>query len=265
MERQISASTQNLAFNSLLFFFRHVLKKDFSNFHNIPRAKRSKYTPTVLSRKEIDAIIAHLDPPFDLVVKLLYGCGLRLSEGLNLRVQDFDFGDGKVTVYGKGRKFRITVLPRTIIPKLEAHLEKVKKLHQQDLKNNYDGAFMPGQSEKKYKNSATEFGWQFFFPAIQLTKIPGTKQYRRYHLHSSHVQKAVKEAAKKAQIPRRATPHTFRHSFATHLLKAGYDIRTIQELLGHSDIRTTMIYTQVLESPHPAEIKSPYDIDRDDL
>ena len=265
VEKQVSASTQNQAFNSLLFFFRHVLKRDFGNFNNVPRAKRTKYTPTVLSRKEIDAIIAHLDHPYDLVVKLLYGCGLRLDEGINLRVQDFDFDNGQVTVYGKGRKFRKVVLPRKVIPELEEHLEQVKKLHQQDLNNKYDGAFMPGQIEKKYKNSATEFGWQFFFPAIQLTRIPGTRKYRRYHLHSSHVQKAVKEAARKAQIPRRATPHTFRHSFATHLLKAGYDIRTIQELLGHSDIRTTMIYTQVLECPHPTEMKSPYDIDRDDL
>lgn len=260
-EQQVAASTQNQAFNSLLFLFRHVLKKDFGNFSNIPRAKRTKYTPTVLSRKEIDTIIDHLKYPFDLVVKLLYGCGLRLNEVINLRVQDFDFNDGKLTVYGKGRKFRKVVLPRKIIPELQAHLEKVKNLHTRDLKNNYEGVFMPGQIEKKFKNSATEFGWQFFFPAIQLTRLPKTNKFRRYHLHASLVQKAVKKAVREAQIPRRATPHTFRHSFATHLLKSGYDIRTIQELLGHSDVRTTMIYTQVLECPHPKALQSPYDID----
>ncbi|MDW7680190.1 MAG: integron integrase [bacterium] len=265
VEKQVSASTQNLAFNALLFFYRYVLKKEFGNFQNVPRAKRTKYTPTVLSRKEIDTIIDNLDSPYDLVIKLLYGCGLRLTEGVNLRVQDFDFDDGKLTVYGKGRKFRKVVLPKKIIPALKEQLEHVKQMHQQDLKNKYDGAFIPGQLEKKYKNIATEFGWQFFFPAIQLTRIPGTKKYRRYHLHESHVQKAVKAAARKAQIPRRATPHTFRHSYATHLLKSGYDIRTVQELLGHSDVRTTMIYTQMLEYPKPKEMRSPYDIDDEDL
>ena len=265
VEKKVSASTQNQAFNSLLFFFRYVIKKDFGNFSNVPRAKRTKYTPTVLSRKEIDAIIANLEYPYDLVVKLLYGCGLRLTEGVNLRVQDFDFDDGKLTVYGKGRKFRKVLLPKKIIPELKEHLERVKKLHKNDLNKNYDGVFMPGQIEKKYRNSAREFSWQFFFPAIQLTRLPGTKKYRRYHLHDSHVQKAVKAAVKKAQIPRRATPHTFRHSFATHLLKSGYDIRTVQELLGHSDVRTTMIYTQMLKCPHPVDVKSPYDIDDADL
>ncbi|MEA1884724.1 MAG: integron integrase [Thermotogota bacterium] len=265
VEKQVSASTQNQAFNSLLFFYRHVLKKDFGNFSNIPRAKRTKYTPTVLSRKEIDSIIDNLEYPYDLIVKLLYGCGLRLTEGVNLRVQDFDFDDSKLTIYGKGRKFRKVLLPRKIIPELKEHLERVKQLHKKELKNKYDGVFMPGQIELKYKNSAKEFRWQFFFPAIQLTRIPGTKKYRRYHLHESHVQKAVKAAVAKAQIPRRATPHTFRHSFATHLLKSGYDIRTVQEMLGHSDVRTTMIYTQMLECPQPKEMKSPYDIDNADL
>ena len=265
VEKQVSASTQNQAFNSLLFFYRHVLKKDFSNFSNVPRAKRTKYTPTVLSRKEIDSIIDNLEYPYDLIVKLLYGCGLRLTECVNLRVQDLDFSDGKLTIYGKGRKFRKGLLPRKIIPELKEHLERVKHLHKKDIKNKYDGVFMPGQIELKYKNSAKEFSWQFFFPAIQLTRIPGTNKYRRYHLHESHIQKAVKAAASKAQIPRRATPHTFRHSFATHLLKSGYDIRTVQELLGHSDVRTTMIYTQMLECPQPKEMKSPYDIDNADL
>ncbi|MDZ7721660.1 MAG: integron integrase [candidate division KSB1 bacterium] len=260
---KVSASTQNQALNALLFFFRHVLDKEFSHFDNISHAKRTKYTPTVLSRKEIDDILVNLNYPFNLIVQLLYGCGLRLNEVINLRVHDFDFDNGTLTVFGKGRKFRKVLLPKKIIPDLQEHLRRVKKLHKQDLSNNYSGVFMPDQVELKYKNSAKELAWQFFFPAKQLTRIPDTKTCRRYHLHESHVQKAVKAAVNKAQIPRRATPHTFRHSFATHLLKAGYDIRTVQNLLGHRDVRTTMIYTQILECPHSKKIKSPLDMNPD--
>ncbi|NIR48971.1 integron integrase [candidate division KSB1 bacterium] len=261
VKKQVSASTQNQAFHALLFFYRYILRKEFGDFKNIPRAKRTKYAPSILSRKEIDDIIDNLEYPISLVVKLLYGCGLRLTEGLNLRVQDFDFDERIITVYGKGRKFRKVLLPHKIITELQEHLERVRNLHTQDLNDGYDGVFMPGQLEKKYKNSATEFAWQFFFPAKQLTRIPDTNTFRRYHLHESYVQKAVKAAAIKAQIRRKATPHTFRHSFATHLLKSGYDIRTVQELLGHNDVRTTMVYTQTLRSLRPKEIKSPYDID----
>ncbi len=265
VEKQVSASTQNQAFNSLLFFYRHVLKKEFGNFKDIPRAKRTRYSPSVLSRKEIDDIISNLEYPYDLIAKLLYGCGLRLTECLNLRIRDFDFDEGIVTIYGKGRKFRKVLFPKRVITELKVHLKRVKNLHEQDLKTGYNGAFMPDQLEKKYKNSANEFAWQFFFPSKELTRIPQTNNLRRYHLHETHVQKAVKAAATRAQIPKNATPHIFRHSFATHLLKAGYDIRTVQELLGHSDVRTTMRYTQTLRHPHPKEIKSPYDMDEDVL
>ena len=265
VEKKVAASTQNQAFNALLFFYRHVLKKEFGDFKDIPRAKRTKYAPSVLSRKEIDDIIDNLEYPYSLVIKLLYGCGLRLTEGLNLRVRDFDFDEGIVTIYGKGRKFRKGLLAKKVIPELKEHLNRVKNLHSLDLDAGYNGVFMPGQLESKYKNSEKEFAWQFFFPAKQLTLIPGTKTLRRYHLHETHVQKAVKVAASKAQIPKNATPHIFRHSFATHLLKTGYDIRTVQELLGHSDVRTTMMYTQTLRYPRPKEIKSPYDIDKSEL
>jgi len=265
VEKQVSASTQNLAFNALLFFFRHVLDKDFGDFKGIPRAKKTKYVPSVLSRKEIDTIINHLEYPYDIVVKLLYGCGLRLTECLNIRVQDINFEEGIVTVFGKGRKFRKVLLPKKILPEMRTHLERVKKLHTRDLKEDYDGVFMPDLLDKKYKNGAKELRWQFFFPARKLTRIPGAKAYRRFHLHETHVQKAVRKAVREAEIPRRATPHTFRHSYATHLLKAGYDIRTVQELLGHSDVRTTMIYTQTLRHPQPKEVLSPYDIDDSEL
>lgn len=209
VKKQVSASTQNQAFNALLFFYRHVLKKEFGDFKDIPRAKRTKYVPSVLSRKEIDHIIKNLDYPYTLVVKLLYGCGLRLTEGLNIRVKDIDFEEGIVTIFGKGRKFRKVLLPKKVIADLKKHLERVKNLHTRDLKSGYMGVFMPGQLERKYKKSAKEFAWQFFFPAKELTRIPDTQNYKRYHLHETHVQKAVRAAALKAQISRRATPHTF--------------------------------------------------------
>ncbi len=198
-----------------------------------------------------------MEYPYTLVVKLLYGCGLRLTEGLNLRIRDFDFEEGIATIYRKGRKSRKVLLPKKVIPETKEHLERVKNLHTLDLKEGFSGVFMPDLLEKKYKKSAKEFAWQFFFPAKELTRIPGTKTFRRYHLHETHVQKAVKSAAARAQISRKATPHTFRHSFATHLLKAGYDIRNVQELLGHSNVRTTMLYTQGLRHPRPKGIKVP--------
>lgn len=259
-KKHVSASTQNQAFNALLFFFRFVLKKEYGDFSGIPRAKRSRYVPTVLSRKEIDAILEHLDYPYDLVVKLLYGCGLRLHEAMNLRVRDFDFEERLITVFGKGQKFRKVILPQSLLPELQDHLERVKHLHDLDLQKGFDGVFMPDLVDLKHKNSARELGWQFFFPAKQLTPLADGATWRRYHLHETHVQRAVKAAATAAKIPRNATPHTFRHSFATHLLKAGYDIRTVQELLGHSDVRTTMIYTHALKLSRPIVVKSPYDI-----
>jgi len=214
----------------------------------------------VLSRKEIDAILEHLDYPYDLVVKLLYGCGLRLHEAMNLRVRDFDFEERMITVFGKGQKFRKVILPQSLLPELQHHLERVKHLHDLDLQKGFDGVFMPDLVDLKHKNSARELGWQFFFPAKQLTPLADGATWRRYHLHETHVQRAVKAAATAAKIPRNATPHTFRHSFATHLLKAGYDIRTVQELLGHSDVRTTMIYTHALKLSRPIVVKSPNDI-----
>jgi len=258
--KHVAASTQNQAFNALLFFFRFVLDKEYGDFSGIPRAKRTRYVPTVLSRKEIDAILARLAYPYDLVVKLLYGCGLRLHEAMNLRVRDFDFEESLLTVFGKGQKFRKVVLPSSLLPELHSHLARVEHLYDLDMERGFDGAFMPDQIDRQHKNDARELGWQFFFPAKQLTPLADSGTYRRYHLHETHIQRAVKTAAVAARIPRNATPHTFRHSFATHLLKAGYDIRTVQELLGHSDVRTTMIYTHALKLTRPVVVKSPYDI-----
>jgi len=243
VKRKVSASSQNQAFNALLFFFRHILKTEFGEIKDIPRAKRKPYIPVVLSRQEVDAIVDNLSHPYGLVVKLLYGCGLRLSECLNLRINNFNFDNLILTVHdGKGKKDRTVPLPEKIIPDLKKHLASVISLHENDLASGYAGAFMFDQMEKKFKNAAKELIWQWFFPAKILTLLPDTQEYRRYHLHDTHVQKAIKRAVKKAKILKRASAHTFRHSFASHLLQANYDIRTIQELLGHSDLKTTMMY-----------------------
>ena len=260
VDKKVSASSQNQAFNALLFFFRHVLGREFGKIDGIVRAKRKPYIPVVLSRQEIDAIIQGLTYPYTLVVQLLYGCGLRLFECLNLRTQNFNFDHQIVTVHdGKGKKDRTVPLPQVLIPDLKAHLQRVRNLHDKDLASGYDGVFLFDAIERKYKNAAREFVWQWFFPAKTLTLVPETGEYRRYHLHESHVQKAIKRAVNKAKICKRATAHTFRHSYASHLLQANYDIRTIQELLGHSDVRTTMIYTHTIKSQTKKDAKSPLD------
>ncbi len=255
----VASSTQNQAFNALLFLFRHVLNKDFGDQRDVPRAKKSKYIPVVLSRPEVDAILSHLEYPFDLVVSLLYGCGLRLFESLNLRVQNFNFEDGILTVHGKGDKDRTVPLPQKLIPRLKTQLEKVSELHNKDLAAGYAGVFLVDSLEKKYPAAAKEFIWQWFFPQKGLTPVPGTKERRRYHLHESRVQAALKKAARQAKLTKRVRSHTFRHSFATHLLQANYDIRTIQTMLGHADVRTTMIYTHCIPSKTAKEAKSPLD------
>ena len=260
VKRKVSATTQNQAFNALLFFYRHVLGKEFGKVDGVVRAKRKPYIPVVLSRDEIESVLEHLAPPCDLVVKLLYGCGLRLSECLELRVQSMNFDAGIVTVHGgKGKKDRTMPLPQTLLPELLTHLESLKVLHQRDLDRGYAGVFLFNALETKYKNAAKEFVWQWFFPAKHLTLEKKTEKYRRYHLHETHVQKAIKQAVGKAKICKRASAHTFRHSFASHLLQANYDIRTIQQLLGHSDVRTTMIYTHTIKSTTIKEAKSPLD------
>ena len=260
VKRKVASSTQNQAFNALLFFYRHVLHKEFGKVEGVLRAKRKPYIPVVLSREEIETILKHLTPPYDLVVKLLYGCGLRLFECLRLRVHCLNFAAGILTVHdGKGQKDRTVPLPETILPELRGHLESLKDLHQQDIDRGYAGVFLVNALEQKYKNAAKEFVWQWVFPAKQLTYIQKTEEYRRYHLHETHAQKAIKQAVGKARIYKRASAHTFRHSFASHLLQANYDIRTIQELLGHSDVRTTMIYTHTVKSVTIKEAKSPLD------
>jgi integron integrase len=260
VKRHVAASTQNQAFNALLFFFRHVLQKEFGKVDGVVRAKRKPYIPVVLSKEEISVIISHLPPPYDLVVKLLYGCGLRLSECLHLRVHCFNFDAGVLTVHdGKGKKDRTVPLPVTILPELKARLESLKVLHRKDMARDFSGVFLVNLLHKKYKKASKQFAWQWFFPARQLTFVEASGEYRRYYLHETLVQKAIKQAVEKAGICKRASAHTFRHSYASHLLQANYDIRTIQELLGHSDVRTTMIYTHTVKSVTKKAAESPLD------
>lgn len=257
---KVAASTQNQAFNSLLFLFRHGLKREFGELRDVPRAKKSLYIPAVLSREEIDAILKELSYPYNLVVKILFGCGLRLFEGLQLRVKDFNFDAGVLTVHGKGKKDRTVPLPETIMPELKAQIKVISELHDRDLADGYDGVILDDAVEKKYPKAPKEFAHQWFFPQKPLTFIAETGERRRYHLHESDLQDALYYAVRRAKIPKKVTSHIFRHSFATHLLQAGYDIRVIQTLLGHSSLKTTMIYTHCVPVRTVKEPKSPLDL-----
>jgi len=256
---KVAASTQNQAFNALLFLFRYALKREFGELRDVPRAKKSLYIPMVLSMQEINAILKQLYYPYNLFVNLLFGCGLRLFEGLQIRVGDFNFDDGKLLVHGKGKKDRTVPIPETITQELKAQIDRVAKLHDQDIAAGYDGVFLDDAVEKKYPNAPKEFMHQWVFPQKSLTTVEETGEQRRYHLHESQLQGALYHAVRKAKIPKKVTAHTFRHSFATHLLQAGYDIRTIQTLLGHASLKTTMIYTHCVPVRTVKEPKSPLD------
>jgi integron integrase len=258
VEKDVAASTQNQAFNALLFMFRNVLGKEFGKVDGIVRAKREPYIPVVLSREEIDCVLALLKHPYRLIISLMYGSGLRISECLSLRVHNFNFDMKILTIHdGKGKKDRTVPIPDALMGALKAQLNRVIEQHERDCLAGYNGVFLHGQLEKKYKNAARELTWQWFFPAKGLTVVAESNERRRYHIHESALQKVLRTAVKKAKIPKRVTSHTFRHSFASHLLQENYDIRTIQELLGHSDVRTTMIYTHTVKSVTLKEAKSP--------
>lgn len=260
---KVAASTQNQAFNSLLFLYRHALKKEFGILKDVPRAKKSLYIPMVLSRPEIDSILKQLSYPYNLVVNVLFGCGLRLFECLKIRVGDFNFDDGMLLAHGKGNKDRTVPIPVSILAELKAQIEVVGKLHDKDLEAGYDGVFMEEDLEKKYPKAPKEFMYQWFFPQKSLTVMEETGQRRRYHLHETQLQDALYWAVRRAKIPKKVTAHTFRHSFATHLLQANYNIRTIQTLLGHSSLKTTMIYTHCVPVRTVKEPKSPLDLESD--
>ena len=260
VDRDVAASTQNQALYALLFLYREVLRQDLdTETIDAVRAKKPRRLPVVLTRDEVRRVIGLLSGTQRLMAKLLYGSGLRLMECLCLRVKDVDFEQRQIVVRdGKGGKDRVTVLPETLLPFLQEHLQHVKYLHDDDLSKGYGCAPLPSALDRKYPNASREWTWQYVFPASQRTPHPKTGELVRDHVAPDGLYKALKRATHRASIEKHVTPHVFRHSFATHLLEDGYDIRTVQELLGHKNVKTTMIYTHVLNRGGLA-VRSPLD------
>lgn len=248
VERDISASTQHIAKNAIAFLYRQVMGLEEVDFSGFTMARMPKHLPVVLSKDEVQRLLAHLTGQHWLIAALLYGAGLRLEEGLSIRVKDIDFDRRIITIRdGKGAKDRAVMLPEVVAEPLRHHLEDVRRTHQRDLSNGLGEAYMPKALARKYPNAVREFAWQFVFPASRPGPDPRTGAIRRHHLHDSAMSKAIKTATRAALINKHVGAHTLRHSFATHLLESGTDIRTIQQLLGHSDVSTTMIYTHVAQ------------------
>lgn len=259
VQRRVSISTQKQAFNALLFVFRYIIEVEINNLDNVPKSKTMRKLPVVLSGDEITKIFSNMEGVQRLMVKLIYGSGLRLEECLTLRIKDLDFDNNVITVRsGKGNKDRRTVLPQHLADSLSVHIKKIRILYEKDRREKCKGVELPFALEKKYPDAGKEWNWFWLFPSSKLSIDPRSNTIRRFHLYPSTLQKAFHSAVKKTQIHKHASIHSLRHSFATHLIEKGYDIRTIQELLGHSNISTTMIYTHVAEK-NMLSVISPFD------
>ena len=247
VERHVAASTQNQALSAILFLYKRILKKEIGFVGDVVRARRTKRLPVVLTRKEVQSVLSNLTGTNWLMTSLLYGSGLRLMECVRLRVKDVDFSYNQILVRdGKGQKDRVTMLPQNLKQPLLHQLARTKELHEEDLSEGFGRVYLPYALSRKYPNADREWGWQFIFPSSKRSPDPRAEAIRRHHRYPQNLQRAVKQAIRKAGIHKPASCHTFRHCFATHLLEKGYDIRTVQELLGHKDVKTTMIYTHVL-------------------
>ena len=260
VQGKVAASTQNQALSALLFLYGEVLRMPLPREGELVRARKPRRLPTVLTREEVHRLLTHLDGPYKIAATLLYGAGLRLLEALRLRVKDVDFGLGQLVVRdGKGQKDRVTMLPDAVRGTLALHLSDVRRLHARDLAEGNGRVWLPDAFGRKDPGAATLWSWQWVFPAASLSRDPRSGALLRHHLHESLLQRAVHNAVVAAGLAKPASCHTLRHSFATHLLEDGYDIRTIQELLGHSDVSTTMVYTHVLNKSGGRGVRSPLD------
>lgn len=263
MNRKVGASTQNQALAAILFLYRHVLGREVGDLGEVVRARKSQRVPVVMSKTEVAEVIRHLQGRIKLMVELIYGTGMRLSECLRLRVKDVDFSRNEITIHsGKGGKDRVVMLPRTLQHGLKRHLQGVRRIHAEDLAQGWGGVVLPGALDRKYASASKEWRWQWVFPQEKRWVNRKTGKEGRHHVDATVIQRAIKLSVDKCDLSKHVTCHTFRHSFATHLLERGYDIRTVQSLLGHKDLKTTMIYTHVLNRG-PAGVRSPLDDLRD--